>query len=156
MIEEELSNNLKDDNYTRNLVLYLLHYHQNTYSSLAFSDKNSYNDYLDSLNLKTLKGETVSSPAILNITDFLTENKVNYKIKNILEDNEIFNVISLDNDIDIIYFELDENTSQEGEPEVSEPEESPPSEEHENVSLTDSIMDDMEEHVPPDDENNEN
>lgn len=108
VIDEELSNNLKDDNYTRNLVLYLLHYHQNTYSSLAFSDKNSYNDYLDSLNLKTLKGETVSSPAILNITDFLTENKVNYKIKNILEDNEIFNVISLDNDIDIIYFELDE------------------------------------------------
>lgn len=108
VIYEELSNNLKDDNYTRNLVLYLLHYHQNTYSSLAFSDKNSYNDYLDSLNLKTLKGETVSSPAILNITDFLTENKVNYKIKNILEDNEIFNVISLDNDIDIIYFELDE------------------------------------------------
>lgn len=108
VIDEELSNNLKDDNYTRNLVLYLLHYHQNTYSSLAFSDKNSYNDYLDSLNLKTLKGETVSSPAILNITDFLTENKVNYKIKNILEDNEIFNVISLDKDIDIIYFELDE------------------------------------------------
>lgn len=108
VIDEELSNNLKDDNYTRNLVLYLLHYHQNTYSSLTFSDKNSYNDYLDSLNLKTLKGETVSSPAILNITDFLTENKVNYKIKNILEDNEIFNVISLDNDIDIIYFELDE------------------------------------------------
>ena len=108
VIDEELSNNLKDDNYTRNLVLYLLHYHQNTYSSLAFSDKNSYNDYLDSLNLKTLKGETVSSPAILNITDFLTENKVNYKIKNILEDNEIFNVISLDNNIDIIYFELDE------------------------------------------------
>lgn len=108
VIDEELSNNLKDDNYTRNLVLYLLHYHQNTYSSLAFSDKNSYNDYLDSLNLKTLKGETVSNPAILNITDFLTENKVNYKIKNILEDNEIFNVISLDNDIDIIYFELDE------------------------------------------------
>lgn len=108
VIDEELSNNLKDDNYIRNLVLYLLHYHQNTYSSLAFSDKNSYNDYLDSLNLKTLKGETVSSPAILNITDFLTENKVNYKIKNILEDNEIFNVISLDNDIDIIYFELDE------------------------------------------------
>lgn len=108
VIDEELSNNLKDDNYTRNLVLYLLHYHQNTYSSLAFSDKNSYNDYLDSLNLKTLNGETVSSPAILNITDFLTENKVNYKIKNILEDNEIFNVISLDNDIDIIYFELDE------------------------------------------------
>lgn len=108
VIDEELSNILKDDNYTRNLVLYLLHYHQNTYSSLAFSDKNSYNDYLDSLNLKTLKGETVSSPAILNITDFLTENKVNYKIKNILEDNEIFNVISLDNDIDIIYFELDE------------------------------------------------
>lgn len=108
VIDEELSNNLKDDNYTRNLVLYLLHYHQNTYSSLVFSDKNSYNDYLDSLNLKTLKGETVSSPAILNITDFLTENKVNYKIKNILEDNEIFNVISLDNDIDIIYFELDE------------------------------------------------
>lgn len=108
VIDEELSNNLKDDNYTRNLVLYLLHYHQNTYSFLAFSDKNSYNDYLDSLNLKTLKGETVSSPAILNITDFLTENKVNYKIKNILEDNEIFNVISLDNDIDIIYFELDE------------------------------------------------
>lgn len=108
VIDEELSNNLKDDNYTRNLVLYLLHYHQNTYSSLAFSDKNSYNDYLDSLNLKTLKGETVSSPAILNITDFLTENKVNYKSKNILEDNEIFNVISLDNDIDIIYFELDE------------------------------------------------
>lgn len=108
VIDEELSNNLKDDNYTRNLVLYLLHYHQNTYSSLAFSDKNSYNDYIDSLNLKTLKGETVSSPAILNITDFLTENKVNYKIKNILEDNEIFNVISLDNDIDIIYFELDE------------------------------------------------
>lgn len=108
VIDEELSNSLKDDNYTRNLVLYLLHYHQNTYSSLAFSDKNSYNDYLDSLNLKTLKGETVSSPAILNITDFLTENKVNYKIKNILEDNEIFNVISLDNDIDIIYFELDE------------------------------------------------
>lgn len=108
VIDEELSNNLKDDNYTRNLVLYLLHYHQNTYSSLAFSDKNSYNDYFDSLNLKTLKGETVSSPAILNITDFLTENKVNYKIKNILEDNEIFNVISLDNDIDIIYFELDE------------------------------------------------
>lgn len=108
VIDEELSNNLKDDNYTRNLVLYLLHYHQNTYSSLAFSDKKSYNDYLDSLNLKTLKGETVSSPAILNITDFLTENKVNYKIKNILEDNEIFNVISLDNDIDIIYFELDE------------------------------------------------
>ena len=108
VIDEELFNNLKDDNYTRNLVLYLLHYHQNTYSSLAFSDKNSYNDYLDSLNLKTLKGETVSSPAILNITDFLTENKVNYKIKNILEDNEIFNVISLDNDIDIIYFELDE------------------------------------------------
>lgn len=108
VIDEELSNNLKDDNYTRNLVLYLLHYHQNTYSSLAFSNKNSYNDYLDSLNLKTLKGETVSSPAILNITDFLTENKVNYKIKNILEDNEIFNVISLDNDIDIIYFELDE------------------------------------------------
>lgn len=108
VIDEELSNNLKDDNYTRNLVLYLLHYHQNTYSSLAFSDKNSYNDYLDSLNLKTLKGETISSPAILNITDFLTENKVNYKIKNILEDNEIFNVISLDNDIDIIYFELDE------------------------------------------------
>lgn len=108
VIDEELSNNLKDDNYTRNLVLYLLHYHQNTYSSLAFSDKTSYNDYLDSLNLKTLKGETVSSPAILNITDFLTENKVNYKIKNILEDNEIFNVISLDNDIDIIYFELDE------------------------------------------------
>ena len=34
-----------------------------------------------------------------------TENKVNYKIKNILEDNEIFNVISLDNDIDIIYFD---------------------------------------------------
>ena len=66
VIDEELSNNLKDDNYiTRNLVLYLLHYHQNTYSSLAFSDKNSYNDYLDSLNLKTLKGETVSSPAIL-------------------------------------------------------------------------------------------
>ena len=55
----------------------------------------------------------------------------------------------------ISYFELDENTSQEGEPEVSEPEESTPSEEHENVSLTDSIMDDMEEHVPPDDENNE-
>lgn len=108
VIDEELSNNLKDDNYTRNLVLYLLHYHQNTYSSLTFSDKNSYNDYLDSLNLKTLKGETVSSPAILNITDFLTENKVNYKIKNILEDNEIFNVISLDNNIDIIYFELDE------------------------------------------------
>lgn len=108
VIDEELSNNLKDDNYIRNLVLYLLHYHQNTYSSLAFSDKNSYNDYLDSLNLKTLNGETVSSPAILNITDFLTENKVNYKIKNILEDNEIFNVISLDNDIDIIYFELDE------------------------------------------------
>ena len=108
VIDEELSNNLKDDNYTRNLVLYLLHYHQNTYSSLAFSDKNSYNDYLDSLNLKTLKGETVSNPAILNITDFLTENKVNYKIKNILEDNEIFNVISLDNDIDIIYFELNE------------------------------------------------
>lgn len=108
VIDEELSNNLKDDNYTRNLVLYLLHYHQNTYSSLAFSDKNSYNDYLDSLNLKTLKGETVSSPAILNITDFLTENKVNYKIKNILEDNDIFNVISLDKDIDIIYFELDE------------------------------------------------
>lgn len=108
VIDEELSNNLKDDNYIRNLVLYLLHYHQNTYSSLTFSDKNSYNDYLDSLNLKTLKGETVSSPAILNITDFLTENKVNYKIKNILEDNEIFNVISLDNNIDIIYFELDE------------------------------------------------
>lgn len=108
VIDEELSNNLKDDNYIRNLVLYLLHYHQNTYSSLAFSDKNSYNDYLDSLNLKTLKGETVSNPAILNVTDFLTENKVNYKIKNILEDNEIFNVISLDNDIDIIYFELDE------------------------------------------------
>lgn len=108
VIDEELFNNLKDDNYTRNLVLYLLHYHQNTYSSLAFSDKNSYNDYLDSLNLKTLKGETVSNPAILNVTDFLTENKVNYKIKNILEDNEIFNVISLDNDIDIIYFELDE------------------------------------------------
>ena len=111
VIDEELSNNLKDDNYTRNLVLYLLHYHQNTYSSLAFSDKNSYNDYLDSLNLKTLKGETVSSPAILNITDFLTENKVNYKIKNILEDNEIFNVISLDNDIDIIYIEIDEKGS---------------------------------------------
>ena len=111
VIDEELSNNLKDDNYTRNLVLYLLHYHQNTYSSLAFSDKNSYNDYLDSLNLKTLNGETVSSPAILNITDFLTENKVNYKIKNILEDNEIFNVISLDNDIDIIYIEIDEKGS---------------------------------------------
>lgn len=111
VIDEELSNSLKDDNYTRNLVLYLLHYHQNTYSSLAFSDKNSYNDYLDSLNLKTLKGETVSSPAILNITDFLTENKVNYKIKNILEDNEIFNVISLDNDIDIIYIEIDEKGS---------------------------------------------
>ena len=111
VIDEELSNNLKDDNYTRNLVLYLLHYHQNTYSSLAFSDKNSYNDYLDSLNLKTLKGEPVSSPAILNITDFLTENKVNYKIKNILEDNEIFNVISLDNDIDIIYIEIDEKGS---------------------------------------------
>ena len=30
VIDEELSNNLKDDNYTRNLVLYLLHYHQNT------------------------------------------------------------------------------------------------------------------------------
>ena len=113
VIDEELSNNLKDDNYTRNLVLYLLHYHQNTYSSLAFSDKNSYNDYLDSLNLKTLKGETVSSPAILNITDFLTENKVNYKIKNILEDNEIFNVISLDNDIDIIYIEIDEKGSKQ-------------------------------------------
>ena len=111
VVDEELNVNLESDEYVRNLVLYLLHYHQNTYSSLAFSDKNSYNNYLDSLNLKTLKGETVSSPAILNITDFLTENKVNYKIKNILEDNEIFNVISLDNDIDIIYFELDEKGS---------------------------------------------
>ena len=57
----------------------------------------------------------------------------------------------------ISYFELDENTSQEGEPEVSEPEESTSCDEHENVSLTDSIMADMEQpHIPPDEENNEN
>ena len=107
VVDEELNVNLESDEYVRNLVLYLLHYHQNTYSSLSFKDNVSYNNYLDSLCLKTLKGETVSCPAILNITNFLTENKVNYKIKNILENNQLFNVISLDNDIDIIYIEID-------------------------------------------------
>lgn len=108
VVDEELNINLESDEYVRNLVLYLLHYHQNTYSSLSFKDNVSHNSYLDSLCLKTLKGETVSCPAILNITNFLTENKVNYKIKNILENNQLFNVISLDNDIDIIYIEIDE------------------------------------------------
>lgn len=40
---------------------------------------------------------------------------------------------------------------------MSEPKETTPSDEHENVSLTDSIMADMEQpHIPPDEENNEN
>lgn len=114
VVNDELNVNLENGDYVRNLVLYLLHYHQNTYSSLSFKDNTSYNDYLDSLSLKTLKGETVNNPVILNITDFLTENKVSYKIKNILETNQLFNVISLDNNIDIIYIEIDEKGNKPG------------------------------------------
>ena len=108
VVSDELSNNLLDDSYARNLVLYLLHYHQNTYSSLSFESEDEYNAYLSELDLKTLKGETVCTPAILNITDFLTENSVYYKLKTIYEDNQLFNVLSLDNNIDVIYFEIDE------------------------------------------------
>lgn len=63
----------------------------------------------------------------------------------------------------ISYFELDDVSSiQEKEDvskqlEVSEPEDVASCDEHENVSLTDSIMADMEQpHIPPDEENNEN
>ena len=108
VVSDGLTNNLNNDVYTRNLVLYLLHYHQSTYSSLSFNNEDDYNNYLDSLDLKTLKGESVCAPAIINITDFLTENMVDYKTKRIYEDNQIFNVLSLRDDLDVIYFEIDE------------------------------------------------
>lgn len=108
VVDEELNKQLKDSNYLKNLVLYLLHYHQNTLTSLKFKTREEYNGYLEALDLKTIKGEKLNTPELINVTNFLTENKINYQIKTVIDENSNYNILSLDNNVDIIYFEIDE------------------------------------------------
>lgn len=108
VVDEELNKQLKDSNYLKNLVLYLLHYHQNTLTSLKFKTREEYNGYLEALDLKTIKGEKLNTPELINVANFLTENKINYQIKTVIDENSNYNILSLDNNVDIIYFEIDE------------------------------------------------
>ncbi|MDO4376273.1 MAG: hypothetical protein Q4C33_03760 [bacterium] len=108
VVDEELNKQLKDSNYLKNLVLYLLHYHQNALTSLKFKTREEYNGYLEALDLKTIKGEKLNTPELINVANFLTENKINYQIKTVIDENSNYDILSLDNNIDIIYFEIDE------------------------------------------------
>lgn len=108
VVDEELNKQLKDSNYLKNLVLYLPHYHQNTLTSLKFKTREEYDGYLEALDLKTIKGEKLNTPELINVANFLTENKINYQIKTVIDENGNYDILSLDNNIDIIYFEIDE------------------------------------------------
>ena len=108
VVDEQLNKLLKEPSYLKNLVLYLLHYHQNTLTSLKFKTKEEYDAYLDTLDLVTIKGETLKTPELINVANFLTENKIDYQIKTIIDDNGNYDILSLNNNnIDIMYFEID-------------------------------------------------